>query len=400
MLRKISTIDFKSSNTTSGKTVLIRVDYNVPVENELVTDDYRILRSIPTIKYCLDQGAKVVLMSHMGRPKGKVDSKYSLIPAGEKLAELLEMPIKFSEDCISEDAIDVSKNLKDGEIHLLENLRFYDEETENNSDFASQLARHGSIYINDAFGTAHRDHASNSGITKHFATKGMGLLIEQEIKFLSEKLSNPLKPLTLIIGGSKIDTKIAVIENFLDLADNIIIGGAMANTFLLAMNKKIGISLAEKDKVDVAKNLLKEASKKGTNIILPIDFTGELDSFGSGNINVADVKDIPENMICEDIGEKSIKLFTDIISSSQTLLWNGTVGVAENPNFAVGTNRIVDAIIENQLTSIVGGGDTVAAIRNYDDSLVEQFSHVSTGGGSCLEMLSGKKLPALEMLKK
>ena len=181
MLRKISTIDFKSSNTTSGKTVLIRVDYNVPVENELVTDDYRILKSIPTIKYCLDQGAKVVLMSHMGRPKGKVDSKYSLIPAGEKLAELLEMPIKFSEDCISEDAIDVSKNLKDGEIHLLENLRFYKEETENNSEFASQLARHGSIYINDAFGTAHRDHASNSGITKHFATKGMGLLIEQEI---------------------------------------------------------------------------------------------------------------------------------------------------------------------------------------------------------------------------
>ena len=174
----------------------------------------------------------------------------------------------------------------------------------------------------------------------------------------------------------------------------------MANTFLLAMNKKIGISLAEKDKVDVAKNLLKEASKKGTNIILPIDFTGELDSFGSGNINVADVKDIPENMICEDIGEKSIKLFTDIISSSQTLLWNGTVGVAENPNFAVGTNRIVDAIIENQLTSIVGGGDTVAAIRNYDNSLIEQFSHVSTGGGSCLEMLSGRKLPALEMLKK
>ena len=400
MLRKISTIDFKSSNTTSGKTVLIRVDYNVPVENELVTDDYRILKSIPTIKYCLDQGAKVVLMSHMGRPKGKVNSNYSLIPAGEKLAELLEVPIKFSEDCISEDAIDVSKNLKDGEIHLLENLRFYNEEIENNSDFSSQLAKHGSIYINDAFGTAHRNHASNSGITKHFATKGIGFLIEQEIKFLSEKLSNPSKPLTLIIGGAKIDTKIAVIEKFLDLADNIIIGGAMANTFLLAMNKKIGISLAEKDKVDVAKNLLKEASKKGTNIILPIDFTGELDSFGSGNINVADAKDVPENMICEDIGEKSIKLFTDIISSSQTLLWNGTVGVAENPNFAVGTNRIVDAIIENQLTSIVGGGDTVAAIRNYDNSLIEQFSHVSTGGGSCLEMLSGKTLPALEMLKK
>ena len=400
MLRKISTIDFKSSNTTSGKTVLIRVDYNVPIENELVVDDYRILKSIPTIKYCLDQGAKVVLMSHMGRPKGKINDKLSLIPAGEKLAELLEMPIKFSDDCISEDSIDVSRNLKDGEIHLLENLRFHNEETENSSDFSSQLAKHGSIYINDAFGTAHRNHASNSGITKNFATKGMGLLIEQEMKFLSDKLSNPSKPLTLIIGGSKIDTKIGVIENFLGLADNIIIGGAMANTFLLAMNHRIGISLAEKEKMNVAKNLLKKASKRGTKIILPIDFSGELESFGSGDICVADAKDIPNNMICEDIGEKSIKLFSDIISLSKTILWNGTVGVAENPNFAVGTNRIVDAIIKNQLTSIVGGGDTVAAIRNYNEEYINDLSHVSTGGGSCLEMLSGKKLPALEMLKK
>lgn len=400
MLRKISSIDFKSSNTTSGKTVLIRVDYNVPVENELVTDDYRILKSIPTIKYCLEQGAKVVLMSHMGRPKGKIDKKLSLIPAGEKLAELLEMPIKFSDDCISEDAIDVSRNLKDGEIHLLENLRFYNEEAQNDFEFASKLAKHGSIYINDAFGTAHREHASNAGITKHFATKGMGLLMEQEVKFLSDKLSNPSQPLCLIIGGSKIDTKIAVIENFLDLADNIIIGGAMANTFLLAMNYSVGMSLVEEDKVSVAKNLLKKASKKGTNIILPSDFTGELDSFGSGEICIADVKEIPENMICEDIGENSIKLFSNIISSSSTLLWNGTVGVAENPNFAIGTNRIVDAIVENQLTSIVGGGDTVAAVRNYNESMIENLSHVSTGGGSCLEMLSGKKLPALELLKK
>ena len=399
MLRKISSIDFKSSNTTSGKTVLIRVDYNVPVENELVTDDYRILKSIPTIKYCLEKGAKVVLMSHMGRPKGKADSKLSLIPAGEKLAELLEMPIKFSNDCISEDAIDVSKNLKDGEIHLLENLRFYNEEIENNSEFASKLAKHGSIYINDAFGTAHREHASNAGIVKHFATKGMGFLMEQEVKFLSDKLTNPPKPLSLIIGGSKIDTKIAVIENFLEVADNIIIGGAMANTFLLAMNYSVGMSLVENDKVDIAKNLLKKASKKGTNITLPLDFSGELDSFGSGEICIADAKDIPENMICEDIGEKSIKLFSKIISSSNTLLWNGTVGVAENPNFAVGTNRIVDAIVENNLTSIVGGGDTVAAIRNYSENIIEELSHVSTGGGSCLEMLSGKKLPALEILK-
>ena len=381
------------------KKAIIRVDFNVPLNNGKVTDNSRIVAASPTIKKIISDGGSCILMSHLGRPKG-VDQSLSMGNIAKEVERVLGSEILLSKDVVGQDAKSKSKNLKPGEILLLENLRFHKEETEGDVAFAEELSKLADCYINDAFGTAHRNHASNSGITKHFATKGMGLLIEQEIKFLSEKLSNPLKPLLLIIGGSKIDTKIAVIENFLDLADNIIIGGAMANTFLLAMNKKIGISLAEKDKVDVAKNLLKEASKKGTNIILPIDFTGELDSFGSSNINVADVKDIPENMICEDIGEKSIKLFTDIISSSQTLLWNGTVGVAENPNFAVGTNRIVDAIIENQLTSIVGGGDTVAAIRNYDDSLIEQFSHVSTGGGSCLEMLSGKKLPALEMLKK
>ena len=379
--------------------VLIRVDFNVPIENGKIMDDFRIRSAIPTIKHCLEGGASVVLMSHLGRPDGVVNEELSLIPIGEKLCDLLEISIKFSDDCISEDAIDVSAALQPGEVHLLENLRFHNAETKNDIEFSKKLSSHGTMYVNDAFGTAHRDHASNSGITKHFATKGMGLLMEQEMKFLSEKLSNPLKPLSLIIAGSKIDTKISVIENFLNIADNIIIGGAMANTFLLAMNYKIGISIAEKDKVYVAKKILIESSKRKANIILPIDFLGELDSFGSGNIIAADAKDIPDNMICEDIGEKSISMFSDIISSSQTLLWNGTLGVAENPNFAVGTNRIVDAIIENQLTSIVGGGDTVAAIRNYNDSLIEEFSHVSTGGGSCLEMLSGKKLPALEMLK-
>src|SRR5210317_837001 len=400
MMRKISSIDFKSSNTTSGKTVLIRVYYNVPVVNDLVVDDFRILKSLPTIQYCLEQGCKVVLMSHMGRPKGTKNKNLSLMPAGEKLAELLEMPIKFSDDCISEDAIDVSKNLKDGEIHLLENLRFYNEETLNDQFFAAQLAKHGSIYINDAFGTAHREHASNANITKHFATKGMGFLVEKEVKFLSENLSNPTKPLTLIIGGAKIDTKIGVIENFLGLADNIIIGGAMANTFMASMGREICLSLMEEDKIDTASMLINKANRKKTKIVLPVDFTGELRKFGSGDICTADASNIPSKMICEDIGVKSIDLFSKIISESETVLWNGTVGVAENPNFATGTNRIVDAIMENELTSIVGGGDTVAAIRNYNEELIDQFSHVSTGGGSCLEMLSGSKLHALEMLKK
>jgi len=399
MLRKITSIDFQSNNNTS-QCVLIRVDYNVPVENEMVTDDYRILKSLPTIKYCLDEGAKIVLMSHRGRPGGKKDASLSLMPAGEKLAQLLEMPIKFSHDCISEDAIDVSRNLKSGEIHLLENLRFYDEEANNDPLFASKLAQHGSIYLNDAFGTAHRDHASNSGVTKYFTTKGMGLLVEKEMEFLSDGILKAKSPITLIIGGAKIDTKINVINHFFDIADNILVGGAMANTFLAASKYDMGKSLVQKEEIETAKKLMLKASKSKTRIILPIDFNGELNTFGSGKLQYATKDNIKKSMICEDIGEETISLFSNIIKLSKTVYWNGTVGVAENESFANGTNKIIDAILESEIESVVGGGDTVAAIRNYKKGLIEDFSHASTGGGSCLELLSGKKLPAIEMLRK
>ena len=399
MLRKITSIDFQSNNNTS-QCVLIRVDFNVPVENDIVSDDYRILKSLPTIQHCLDEGAKIVLMSHRGRPNGKVDNNLSLMPAGERLAQLLEMPIKFSHDCISEDAIDVSRNLKSGEIHLLENLRFYDEEISNDTLFASKLAQHGSIYLNDAFGTAHREHASNTGITKYFTTKGMGLLVEKEMAFLSENISDSKGPVSLIIGGAKIDTKISVIKHFFDIADNILIGGAMANTFLAANKYDMGKSLVQKDEIETAKKLMLMASKSKTNIILPIDFNGELNTFGSGKLHYATIENIKKTMICEDIGELSINLFTDIIEKSKTVFWNGTVGVAENKDFAKGTTRIIDTIVDSDCNSIVGGGDTVAAIRNYRKGIIEEFSHASTGGGSCLELLSGNKLPAIEMLKK
>ena len=399
MLRKITSIDFQSNNNTS-QCVLIRVDFNVPVENDIVSDDYRILKSLPTIQYCLDEGAKIVLMSHRGRPKGKVDNNLSLMPAGERLAQLLEMPIKFSHDCISEDAIDVSRNLKSGEIHLLENLRFYDEEVSNDTLFASKLAQHGSIYLNDAFGTAHREHASNAGITKYFTTKGMGLLTEKEMEFLSENISDSEGPISLIIGGAKIDTKINVIKHFFDIADNILIGGAMANTFLSANKYDMGKSLVQKDEVETAKKLMLMASKSKTNIILPIDFNGELNTFGSGTLHYATIDNIKKTMICEDIGELSINLFTDIIKKSKTVFWNGTVGVAENKDFATGTNKIIDTIVDSDCNSVVGGGDTIAAIRKYKKGIIEEFSHASTGGGSCLELLSGNKLPAMEMLKK
>tara|TARA_Y100000748_G_C15497426_1_gene488703 strand:+ start:1561 stop:2760 length:1200 start_codon:yes stop_codon:yes gene_type:complete len=399
MLRKITSIDFQSNNNTSN-CVLIRVDFNVPVEDDLVVDDYRIMKSLPTIKYCLDQGAKIVLMSHRGRPKGKIDSNLSLMPAGEKLAQLLEMPIKFSHDCISDDAIEVSRNLKSGEIHLLENLRFYDEETSNDSSFASKLSQHGSIYLNDAFGTAHRKHASNAGITNYFTTKGMGLLMEKEMQFLSEGVANAKGPVALIIGGSKINTKINVINHFFDIADYIIIGGAMANTFLAASKLDIGKSLLDESEIDTAKELMVRASSRKANIVLPIDFNGELNKFGSGKLHYAKSDNIKKTMICEDIGELSINLFTDIIRESETVFWNGTVGVAENQHFAIGTNKIIDTIADHDCVSIVGGGDTIAAIRNYKKGIIDEFSHASTGGGSCLELLSGNKLPAIEMLKK
>ena len=399
MLRKITSIDFQSNNNTSN-CILIRVDFNVPVENDLVVDDYRILKSLPTIKYCLDQGAKIVLMSHRGRPKGKVDSNLSLMPAGEKLAQLLEMPIKFSHDCISDDAIEVSRNLKSGEIHLLENLRFYDEETSNDSSFASKLSQHGSIYLNDAFGTAHRKHASNAGITNYFTTKGMGLLMEKEMQFLSEGIANVKGPVALIIGGAKIDTKINVINHFFDIADNIIIGGAMANTFLTASKFDMGKSLVDEDKIGTAKELMTRASSSKANIVLPIDFNGELNKFGSGKLHYAKSDSIKKTMICEDIGELSINLFADIIKESETVFWNGTVGVAENKHFAIGTNKIIETIADHDCISIIGGGDTIAAIRNYKKGIINEFSHASTGGGSCLELLSGNKLPAIEMLKK
>jgi len=394
MLRKLKSFDLQS------KRILIRVDFNVPIENDVVVDDYRIRKTIPTIKHCMDQGAKIILMSHLGRPKGKINSKFSLMPAGEKLAELLEMPVKFSHDCISDDAINVSHNLQSGEIHLLENLRFYNEETDNDSQFAVNLSKHGEIFINDAFGTAHRKHASNVGIVNHFMNKGMGLLIEKELEFLSETLKDPSLPILLIIGGAKIDTKIHVINHFLGLADNIIIGGAMANTFLAANGYNMGESLVEYDKIDVAKKILVSASKTKTKIILPTDFTGELNSLGSEEFEYADKDNIKANMICEDIGKSSIDLFKSIISKSKTVFWNGTVGVAENKKFAVGTESIIDEIIDNECISVIGGGDTIAAVRSYDDELMNKFSHTSTGGGACLELLSGKKLPAIEILDK
>lgn len=400
MLRKLNTIDFQSPKNNFGRTVLIRFDFNVPIENERILDDFRIQQSIPTIKFCLEQGAKLVLMSHLGRPNGKVDNSMSLIPVGEKLAEILEMPIKFSHDCISDDAIEVSRSLKDGEIHLLENLRFYKEEELNDPKFSSRLSNHGSIYINDAFGLAHRLHASNSAIIEHFNVKGIGLLIEKELHYLSESLKNPLKPLTLVIGGAKIGTKIDVINNFIDIADDILIGGAMANTFLASKGINIGKSLFENDKIENAQKILDNAKKSKTKIHLPLDSTGPLNNLINEKAFTVKTNQIEDNMIIADIGPETAELYSSIISKSKTIFWNGTMGVSEMSNFSEGNNKIIDSIVSSNSESIVGGGDTISSITNYNKSLLSEFSHISTGGGAALHLLCGTKLPAIDILDK
>ncbi len=398
MLRKLNTIDFQSSKYNFGRTVLIRFDFNVPIENEKILDDFRIQQSIPTIKFCLEQGAKLVLMSHLGRPNGNVDKNLSLIPVGEKLAEILEMPIKFSHDCISDDAIEVSRSLKDGEIHLLENLRFYKEEELNDPKFASKLSSHGSIYINDAFGLTHRLHASNSSIIDNFSVKGIGLLIEKELQYLSDSLKNPQKPLTLIIGGAKIGTKIDIINNFLDIADNILIGGAMANTFLFSKGKNIGKSLFEKEKVKNAREILENAKKSKTKIHLPLDSTGSMNNLINKKDFTLKTNQIEDDMVIADIGPETVELYTSIISKSKTVFWNGTMGVSEMSHFSEGNNKIIDSIVSSNSESIIGGGDTISSITNYNKSFLSEFSHISTGGGATLHLLGGNKLPAIDIL--
>jgi len=393
LLKNLKSFDLKE------KRVLIRVDFNVPVEDDKVLDDFRIESAIPTIQHCLKEGAKVILMSHFGRPQGQRDKKLSLMPAGEKLADLLEMPIKFSDDCISEDSHDVTLGLRAGEIHLLENLRFHIEETKNDQYFSMKLAKHGQIYINDAFGTAHRSHASNAGVTKHFNQKGMGFLVESELEYLSEAMKKPNKPLTLILGGAKIGTKIDLINRFIQKADNILIGGGMAFTFLKAKGKDIGGSLVDLSMLPVAKNILANA-RGNTKIFFPKDFICANSMNDSAKSSVELAGNIPNNLMGLDIGPASIEHFSNIINSSGTILWNGPMGVYEIEGFDLGTIGIAESIgvaKKNGCTAIIGGGDSAAAVKKF--GLMNNFNHISTGGGASLSLLSGNPLPAIFSLE-
>ena len=393
MLKTINNFDLKN------KRILIRVDFNVPLSNGQVTDDFRIRMALPTINHCLESGASVVLMSHLGRPKGQVNPDLSLIPVGEKLAELLEMPIKFSDDCISEDARDVSLGLRPGEIHLLENLRFHNEETDNDAGFSELLSKHGEIFINDAFGTAHRPHASNVGVAKYFLHKGIGYLFEKELEYLSAVIKKPKRPMTLVLGGAKIDTKLKLINKFIDEADNIIIGGGMAFTFLKSKGLDVGGSLVDESMLNTAKEILEKSRKFNKRITFPVDVIAAKSMDDIKSIKEYKIDKIPNTMSGFDIGSATIEKFSKLLMDSKTIVWNGPMGVFENQNFNNGTLKIAEVMAnanEEGSIVIVGGGDTAAAVKSYN--LIDKMSHVSTGGGASLELLSGNRLPSVEAL--
>ena len=394
MLRSVKSFDLK------GQTILMRLDLNVPLSGETILDEFRIKASLPTIKYCLNEGASIVIMSHLGRPEGKTSSQYSLIPVGEALASMLEMPIKFSEDCISQESIDTSLSLKPGEIHLLENLRFYTEEEDNNPEFANMISRHGRLYINDAFGTAHREHASNVGVINNFKNYGIGFLIEKEMRYLKEIINKPQRPLVLLLGGAKVSTKIELIDRYINKAEKVIIGGGMAFTFLRAMGYNIGKSMLESSMIEKARSIIDLARMSGKDLVLPVDVVCSENLDAPMSNNPINVREIPNNQAGFDIGPKTIEKFNKVLDSASTIIWNGPMGVFENNRFSDGTRMIADNLarrVENDVTVIAGGGDTSSALKHFN--LIEKITHVSTGGGSSLELLSGRNLKAIEKLE-
>lgn len=388
----------------NGKRALVRVDFNVPLNKETlkVTDDTRIRKALPTIKKILNDGGSVVLMSHLGRPKNIPEDKFSLKNIVYKIEELLDQPIQFASDAIGERAFEKSANLKPGEVLLLENLRFHSGEKKGDVDFAKKLAKHGDVYVNDAFGTAHRAHASTTTVAQFFPNDKMfGYLIEKEIESVDKVLNSDEKPLTAIVGGAKVSSKITIITKLLDKVDNLIIGGGMAYTFVKALGGKVGNSLVEDDYLETAKDIMVEAKTKNVNLLLPID-TVIADEFSNeAHTKVVDIDKIPDGWMGLDIADKSIDLFKKAILNSKLILWNGPMGVFEMEKFQHGTKEIALAVAEatqKGAYSLVGGGDSVAAVNKFN--LADKVSHVSTGGGAMLEYLEGKPLPGINAILK
>ena len=381
----------------SGKRVIVRVDFNVPLDKETgaITDDKRITAALPTIKYLVDNNAKVILVSHLGRPKNGPEAKFSMKPAADRLAELIGKPVTLAADVIGEDAKAKAAALKDGEILMLENVRFHKEETKNDPKFAAELASMADLYVNDAFGTAHRAHASTAGLA-NFLPSACGYLIQKEIDVIGGALDNPARPFVAILGGAKVSDKIGVITNLLDKADTIIIGGGMAYTFIGAMGGTVGNSLFEADKVELAKELMAKAEEKGVKLLLPEDTVVADDFSNDANSKVVPTMEIPDGWEGLDIGPKTIEKFSAAIKEAKTVIWNGPAGVFEFDNFAVGTKALAKAIAESDAISIIGGGDSAAAIQKL--GFADQVTHISTGGGASLEYIEGKVLPGIDCL--
>ncbi len=382
------------------KRVLVRVDFNVPLdENKNITDDRRITSSLPTIKKIISDGGKAILMSHLGRPKGGTDPKFSLKPVAKRLSELLNKEVKLAPDCVGEEVKKMVNQMKPGDVLLLENVRFHPEETKNDEAFSKQLAELGNVYINDAFGSAHRAHSSTEGVTKFIKTSAAGYLMQKELDYLGEAISNPKRPYCAILGGAKISGKIDVINNLLDKVDILLIGGGMAFTFFKAEGKEIGKSLLEDEKIDVAKELLNKLKNSKVKFYLPLDVVVANEFKNDSPCEVVDVDKIPADKMGMDIGPKTIKAFKDEILLSKTIVWNGPMGVFEMENFSMGTMEIAEALAKatkEGAVTVVGGGDSAAAISKA--GLENNVSHVSTGGGASLEFLEGKELPGVVAL--
>lgn len=376
-----------------GKRVLVRVDFNVPIKEGQVGDDTRIQAALPTLKYLLEHGAALILCSHLGRPKGKPDPELSLKPVSEHLSKLLDRPVAFSEDCVGEPAQDAVKKLQSGEVLLLENTRFHAEEKANDPEFAKKLASLAEVYVNDAFGSAHRAHASTEGVANYMPAVA-GLLMEKEIRYLGEAIANPDRPFIAILGGAKISDKIGVIRNLLEKADQVLIGGGMANTFFKAQGYPVGDSLVEDEVLDTARELIEEG---GNRLRLPVDVVIADDFSEDAESKVMSMGPVPEGWRILDIGPETIDAFARVIADAGTVVWNGPMGVFEFPRFAEGTFKLAEAVADSDAVSIIGGGDSVAAIQ--EAGLGDEVTHISTGGGASLEMLEGKTLPGLAALE-
>jgi len=379
----------------AGRRVLVRVDFNVPIKDGVIADDTRIQAALPTIKYLLDKDCKIVLMSHLGRPKGEFKPEFSLKPVAARLSELINKPVAMAEDVVGPDAVEKAGGLKPGDVLLLENVRFHKEEKANDPDFCKKLAAFGDVYINDAFGTAHRAHASTTGVAG-LLPAAAGYLMKKELDFLGKALESPERPFVAILGGAKVSDKIGVIESLLSKVDTLIIGGGMAYTFFVAQGYTVGDSLLEEDKVDLARGLMEKAKAKGVKFLLPIDNV-VADAFDNdANRKVVKSSEIPDGWEGLDIGPETRALFSKEIEGAKTVVWNGPVGVSEMPNFAAGTQAIAEALSHCDGTTIIGGGDSAAAVKKL--GYADKMTHISTGGGASLEFLEGKELPGVAAL--